>query len=69
MPDPAELGEDDLAWLRSLPYVYLGGGFKVAYASFCPSLMGMGYVHDRCKYGIMCAVFSGNAHLKREMTA
>ena len=43
----AELGEDDLAWLRSLPYVYLGDGFEVAHASFCPSPMSMGYVHDR----------------------
>ena len=42
----AELGEDDLAWLRSLPYVYLGDGFEVAHASFC-SPMSMRYVHDR----------------------
>ena len=43
----AELGEDDLAWLRSLSYVYPGDGFEVAHASFCPSPMSMGYVHDR----------------------
>ena len=43
----AELGEDDLAWLRSLPYVYLGDGFEVTHASFCPSPMSMGYVHGR----------------------
>ena len=42
----AELGEDDLAWLRSLPYVYLGEGFEVAHASFY-SPMDMRYVHDR----------------------
>ena len=42
----AELGEDDLAWLRSLPYVYLGDGFEVAHANFY-SPMDMGYVHGR----------------------
>lgn len=42
----AELGEDDLAWLRSLPYVYLGDGFEVAHASFCEP-MRMGYIYDR----------------------
>ena len=42
----AELGEEDLAWLRSLPYVYLGDGFEVAHATFY-SPMDMGYVHGR----------------------
>ena len=42
-----ELGEEDLAWLRSLPYVYLGDGFEVAHASFYPSPTDMQYVHDR----------------------
>ncbi len=42
----AELGEDDLAWLRSLPYVYLGDGFEVAHGS-CYSPMDMRYVRDR----------------------
>ncbi len=43
----AELDDDDKDWLRSLPYVYLGDGFEVTHASFCPSPMSMGYVHDR----------------------
>lgn len=42
----AELGEEDLAWLRSLPYVYLGDGFEVAHASFYEP-MNMRYIHDR----------------------
>ena len=44
----AELGEDDLAWLRSLPYVYLDpdNGFEVAHAS-CHGPKDMGYVHNQ----------------------
>lgn len=30
----AEIGADDLAWLRSLPFVYEGDGFAVAHANF-----------------------------------
>jgi len=30
----SELGEDDLRWLQSLPYVYEGDGFAVAHAGF-----------------------------------
>ena len=41
-----ELCEDDLDWLKSLPYVYEGGGFAVAHANFrAPE--GMDYVHTR----------------------
>ena len=44
----AELEEDDVAWLRSLPYVYLDpdNGFEVAHANCCEP-MNMGYVHNR----------------------
>ena len=43
-----ELGADDLAWLGSLPYVYLDpdNGFEVAHANCCEP-MNMGYVHNR----------------------
>lgn len=41
-----ELGEDDLAWLKALPYVYEGDGFAVAHANFrAPE--GMEYIHTR----------------------
>lgn len=42
----AEIGDDDMAWLKTLPYVYEGDGFAVAHASFlCPERMS--YVLDR----------------------
>ena len=41
-----ELGPDDLAWLRALPYVYADDDIAVAHANFaCPQ--GMGYVYDK----------------------
>lgn len=42
----AELGDDDVAWLRSLPYVYEGDGFAVAHANFLAP-KDMDYVHTR----------------------
>ena len=65
----AELGEDDLAWLRSLPYVYLGDGFEVAHASCC-SPMNMGYVRneldarDSILNGRARIQFVGHTHLE-----
>ena len=41
-----ELEEDDLAWIRSLPYVYLGDGIEVAHANFYEP-MNMRYIHDQ----------------------
>ena len=43
----AELGIDDLAWLRSLPYVYLGNGFEVAHASLYEPMNMQRYIHER----------------------
>lgn len=41
-----ELGEGDLVWLSSLPYVYEGDGFAVAHANFrAPE--GMDYIHTK----------------------
>ena len=57
----AELGEDDLAWLRSLPCVYLGDGFEVAHASCC-SPMNMGYVRN--EFDARESIFNGRARMQ-----
>lgn len=41
-----ELGEDELDWLKSLPYVYEGDGFAVAHANFVAP-RDMNYIYDR----------------------
>lgn len=41
-----ELGEDDLSWLKSLPYIYEGDGFAVAHANFVDP-KGMVYIQEK----------------------
>lgn len=65
-----ELGVDDLAWLKTLPYVYEDENLAVAHANFaCPQ--GMGYIHDRfdARRSFICQdeeriLFVGHTHLE-----
>lgn len=65
-----ELGVDDLAWLKTLPYVYEDDNLAVAHANFaCPQ--GMGYIFDKfdARQSFICAdtariLFVGHTHLE-----
>ena len=65
-----ELGVDDLAWFKTLPYVYEDENLAMAHANFaCPQ--GMGYIHDRfdARRSFICQdeeriLFVGHTHLE-----
>lgn len=64
-----ELGQDELDWLKSLPYVYEGDGFAVAHANFIDP-RGMNYIHTRleARDSIFCRdekmLFVGHTHVE-----
>ena len=65
----AELGANDLAWLRALPYVYADENLAVAHANFVTPQM-MAYVHDQidARHSLVFRdermLFVGHTHLE-----
>ena len=64
-----ELGDDELAWLNALPYVYADENLAVAHANFAnPQMMGYIYGEFDARHSFICRdermLFVGHTHLE-----